>query len=134
MLSEAIDSAMLEAMLLRRDLPVHMEAHLRLVSQDGTGAWLNATPSRDSGKAISPELFRITAKRRLRLPVLDRPGICPCCGLALDVYMDHASVCQCNGDRTIRHNALRNLVCVIAELAGLQPEKEKTGLHSHDEI
>ena len=37
-------------------------------------------------------------------------------------------VCPCNGDRTIRHNALRNLICTIAALAGLMPEKEKAGV------
>ncbi len=42
--------------------------------------------------------------------------------------MDHALVCQCNGDRTLRHNALRNLVYQVAALAGLMPEKEKVGL------
>ena len=37
-------------------------------------------------------------------------------------------VCQCNGDRTCRHNRLRNVVFEDAKRAALTPEREKAGL------
>lgn len=127
-LSSAIDSASVESLLLEEELPVASQAHLLLMLQEGSGSWLHATPSRENDTIMPGELFRIALKRRLRLPLLEEPGVCPCCGQGMDIYMDHALVCPCKGDRTLRHNALRNLVCVVAELAGLRPEKEKSGL------
>ena len=46
----------------------------------------------------------------------------------LDIFADHCLVCPCGGDRTIRHNGLRNLVHTEAFEAGVRPEKEKAGL------
>ena len=46
----------------------------------------------------------------------------------MDTYGDHALVCPAGGDRTIRHNALRDAVCFLCKSAGLNPEPEKTGL------
>eukprot|EP00435_Cladocopium_sp_Y103_P045835 s1599_g13.t1 len=37
-------------------------------------------------------------------------------------------VCCAGGERTTRHNALRDAICVWADRAGLQPEKGKPGL------
>ena len=67
-------------------------------------------------------------KRRLRMRLLADPGVCPCCGQNLDVYMDHALTCMCGGDRTLRHNSIRNEVFAEAREAGLRCEKEKSGL------
>ena len=46
----------------------------------------------------------------------------------MDVYGDHTLVCQCNGDRTIRHNALRDVIFAELQVAWARPEREKTGL------
>eukprot|EP00973_Karenia_brevis_P005963 811082-Karenia_brevis.AAC.1 len=46
----------------------------------------------------------------------------------MDSYGDHALVCGCNGDRTVRHNALRNAVCAEASVGNMSPEREKAGL------
>ena len=43
-------------------------------------------------------------------------------------YGDLALTCACAGDRTRRHNAIRNRVHDAAEERGLGPEKEKAGL------
>ena len=127
-LSESIDSAKLESMLISDATPVHVRAHLRLVSQDGAGAWLNVAPAAEDDTEMTGQLFRVAVKRRVRAPLLEREAPCPCCGLAMDVWMDHALVCSCNGDRTLRHNAVRNLVYWLAAVSGLLPEKEKPGL------
>ena len=46
----------------------------------------------------------------------------------MDSYGDHALVCQCKGDRTKRHNALRNTVYADALLGNMGAEREKAGL------
>ena len=46
----------------------------------------------------------------------------------MDSFGDHALVCACNGDRTIRHNCLRNVVYEEALMGGMSPTKEKAGL------
>ena len=50
------------------------------------------------------------------------------CGSALDIYMDHALVCSCGGDRTVRHNAIRNVTYSGCREAGINAELEKAGL------
>eukprot|EP00973_Karenia_brevis_P052429 7285383-Karenia_brevis.AAC.1 len=46
----------------------------------------------------------------------------------MDSFGDHALVCQCSGDRTVRHNRLRDVVCQSAGQGSLAPEREKAGL------
>jgi len=127
-ISKKLDKAKLEAVLTSSSTSVALKAHLNLVAMDGAGAWLHAPPVDELGTKMGAELFRVAVQRRLRMPILDRPSACPCCGSGLDIFMDHALVCQCGGDRTLRHNAIRDLVYKEAARAGLRPEKEKQGL------
>ena len=46
----------------------------------------------------------------------------------MDRWGDHALVCCCHGDRTLRHNAVRDVTFQEAVDAALQPEREKAGL------
>ena len=46
----------------------------------------------------------------------------------MDTFGDHALVCSCKGDRTVRHHELRNRFHEDASTAGMSPEKEKAGL------
>ena len=46
----------------------------------------------------------------------------------MDTFGDHALVCPCRGDRTTRHNALRDLTYIEADSARCCPEREKQGL------
>ena len=73
-------------------------------------------------------MFQVALKRRLRVPVFAADGFCPCCGQLSDKWGDHALVCACAGDRTIRHNAIRDVVFEEAAGGGLRPEREKAGL------
>eukprot|EP00971_Amphidinium_carterae_P334967 6470571-Amphidinium_carterae.1 len=77
---------------------------------------------------MEPVLFQTALKRRLRMPVHAQQGLCPMCGEAMDVYGDHALVCQCSGDRNARHHHLRDILAKAADQGGLQPEREKQGL------
>jgi hypothetical protein len=101
--------------------------HLSLTSLPGAGAWLTAPPVED-GREIDSPLFKIALKRRLRMPVFDHDAHCPFCGQVLDTWGDHALTCQCGGDRTVRHNAVRNVCFEEAAGGGTKPEREKSGL------
>ena len=46
----------------------------------------------------------------------------------MDVFMDHALVCPCGGDRTLRHNAIRNVTYAACRESGINAELEKAGL------
>ena len=67
-------------------------------------------------------------RRRLRTRFSEQDLQCPKCDRILDGYGDHALVCCGGGDRTRRHNLLRNVVYHAAEAANLRPELEKPGL------
>ena len=103
-------------------------AHLSLVGLPTAGVWLQAPPVVEDGRAIEPSLFRVALRRRLRIPVQTGDSFCPLCGDTMDSFGDHALACQCNGDRTVRHNCLRNIGCEDARVAGLQAERERPGL------
>ena len=61
------------------------------------------------------------------VPFSDEDSICPLCHAVQDRFMDHGLVCGCGGDRTKRHNCLRNETYHFAASAGLNPELEKPG-------
>ena len=126
-LSELVDAGSKDTLNHRRDADVSYRAHLSLQSLRGAGAWLIAAPTDDELSIASP-LFQISLQRRLRLRVQDADCYCPLCGLTMDSFGDHALVCACNGDRTIRHNCLRNVVYEEAVAGGMSPTKEKAGL------
>ena len=77
---------------------------------------------------MDPELFRTMIQRWLRVPVFDAEYHCPLCDDVIDRYGDHCLTCACGGDRTRRHNLLRNEAFHICNSAGLNPELEKPGL------
>ena len=77
---------------------------------------------------MDSELFHLSVARRLRLRLLEDFATCPCCGASLDAYMDHALVCICGGDRTLRHHAARDDLAHSSREAGIRAEKEKAGL------
>ena len=102
-------------------------AHMDLSILPGAGAFLTA-PLVDDGREFDSPLFQVALKRRLRAPLFESDGPCQLCGEVMDRWGDHALTCSCGGDRTIRHNAVRNICYEEALDAGLRPEREKAGL------
>ena len=82
----------------------------------------NSTPACQANSSVGP------SRVGLRVRLLSEQAACPCCGSCLDAYMDHALVCSCGGDRTLRHNAIRNSFFRSALDSGVCAEKEKQGL------
>ena len=62
------------------------------------------------------------------MQIFEKPFFCPLCDGAMDVWADHALTCACGGDRTKRHNLVRNVAVRLATSAGWRPEPEKMGL------
>ena len=118
-MSAMIDGALRHAIQEGSRADAAFSAHVSLTGLPGSGAFLTAPPVGD-GREIDAPLFKVALKRRLRVPVYEEEFCCPLCGETMDVWGDHASVCSCGGDRTIRHNAIRNICYQEATDAGLR--------------
>ena len=46
----------------------------------------------------------------------------------MDSFGDHALTCPCSGDRTVRHNRIRDGFYQDAKQGNMAPEREKQGL------
>eukprot|EP00973_Karenia_brevis_P039504 5452573-Karenia_brevis.AAC.1 len=54
--------------------------------------------------------------------------VCSQCNGVMDRYADHTLVCCCGGDRTKRHNLIRNSLHMSFQAAGFAFELEKPNL------
>jgi hypothetical protein len=100
------------------------------VAQPHAGSFITAVPSNEDGNdtIMRPRVFRTAVLYRLGLPVLNQPKPCPLCTQPINIYGDHATCCAKKGDLVIRHNAMRDLVGVIARDGVLNPQLEKKGI------
>ena len=83
-------------------------ALLRSEAEQGARAWLAAVPAaktRMEGAAFVMEL-----QRRLGVPDAPADAWCPKCDGIMDRFSLHAGTCAAGGERTQRHNALRDLL------------------------
>ena len=127
-LFQAIDSHTYE--LIREDSRNDQRflAHLNLTTAGGAGSWLHTVPSKALGTHVDPRLYKTMVQRWLRLPLYESEFNCPFCDDVVDKHGDHCLTCSCGGDRTKRHNLLRNEVFHLCNSAGLSPELERPGL------
>ena len=103
---------------------------LRRLAQPHAGGFVTALPSRHDGfdTIIKPRTFRTAIYYRMGIPLLTQETSCPLCTQTINIYGDHATCCSKSGDLIVRHNALRNLVELIASAGFLDPELEKKGI------
>ena len=127
-LSHNIDRNTLKSLKEGEASNKYLKAHLNLTTASGAGSWLNVIPSKALGTHVDPEIYRTMVQRWLRVPIFQSAFHCPMCDNIVDVFGDHCLTCSCGGDRTRRHNLLRNEVYYICNSAGLHPELEKPGL------
>ena len=127
-LSQDIDSRTLENIKEGAGTNVHFRAHLNLTTTGGAGSWLHTVPSKALGTHVDPILYKTMIQRWLRMPLYDSEFNCPLCDEVVDKHGDHCLTCSCGGDRTKRHNLLRNEVFYQCHSAGLNPELERPGL------
>jgi len=107
-------------------LSVADKAHVNSEMLCGASDWLDAVPS--AANAMSPEEFITELKVRLLQDVFSQDSFCELCGDVMDAKGRHAATCPCGGDRTRRHNGVRDRICAFAHDARQRPEKEKPGL------
>ena len=127
-LSHEIDRCTFGKIKSQNENNVHFKAHLNLTTASGAGSWLYTTPSKALGTHVDPELYSIMVQRWVRVPVHYTESHSLMCDKVMDRYGDHSLVCACGGDRTKRHNLLRNEVYYFCNSAGLNPELEKPGI------
>ena len=127
-LSAKVDAKVCHHLLDPSSHDRHRVAHLSLLRIPGAGVWLFAIPvSLES--CIPAPLFRVSSRRRLRMPIWTQDTSCTLCGQAMDQWGDHALVCGCGGDRVTRHNLVRDVVHSAANnQARLGAVLEKPGL------
>ena len=128
MLSQHIDDHTLE--LIREDnlINPHFQAHLNHTTTSGAGSWLHAVPAKALRTDVDPLLFRTMIQRWIRVPIFELESHCTYCDDIIDRHGDHCLTCACGGDRTKRHNLLRNEVYYFCHSSGLSPELERPSL------
>ncbi|CAE7316738.1 unnamed protein product [Symbiodinium sp. CCMP2592] len=99
------------------------QAVLRSEAEPGARAFLAATPH--GRRRMEPAAFVAELRQRLCMPDATQDEWCPRCDCILDKFSYHAGLCSAGGERTLRHNALRDLLCTWVGRAGLHPEREK---------
>ena len=127
-LSSFVDTGAIKQLTDPENAFLCFQSHMSLLRLDGAGTWLHAIPSEALGTKVAPQLFVPMLQRRLRMPVFEKPFFCPLCDGVMDIFADHALTCACGGDRTKRHNLVRNVGVRLATSAGWRPEPEKPGL------
>ena len=94
----------------------------------GAGVWLFALPDSPESHIPAPP-FRVSLRRRLRMPIWTQDINCTLCGQVMDKWSHHALVCGCGGGRVTRHNLVRDVVRSAAnDRASLGAVLEKPGL------
>ena len=99
------------------------QAVLRSEAEPGARAFLAAAPH--GRKRMEPAAFVAELGQRLCMQEAVQDEWCPRCDCILDKFSYHAGLCSAGGERTLRHNARRDLLCSWVDRAGLQPEREK---------
>ena len=127
-LSKAIDNCTLKQLIASKMDDTKYQAHLNHTTASGAGQWLHTVPSKASRKHVDAPHYQVMIQRWLRAPIYEETFHCGYCDDIVDVYGDHCLVCACGGDRTKRHNLLRNEVFYTSLAAGLAPELERPGL------
>ena len=84
-------------------------------------AWLNVTPSTSLSLHFFDQEFALYYW--LGLQILEEGSSCPVCKSSADIFGDHQVGCGGNGDRILRHNAIRDAIFSAAQSAPLVPER-----------
>ena len=94
------------------------------------GDWLNTVPTKALGLHLRPREFITAVKYWLGVQVYEEEGTCPSgdCTLESNKFGDHAVICSFGGERTARHDQLRNALYMTARQAALNPTREELAL------
>ena len=127
-LSQNIDNCTLHEIKESPSNNTCFKAHINHTTTSGSGSWLHAVPSKALRTNVEPLLYRAMIQRWLRVPIFESEFHCPYCDDVIDKYGDHCLTCSNGGDRTKRHNLIRNEVFYFCSSSGLNPELERQHL------
>jgi hypothetical protein len=129
-LSQAIGHAAFGRLL---DSAEPMEAaRLRAVAAPHAAAWLHAVPSPAWGQKLSPQEYTALAQWWVGQRFFDTDDFCPKCNRIMDTGAHHCMECMTDGQRTVRHNRLRDAFAAILRAAWMDPQVEQPGLLPED--
>ena len=99
--------------------------------QDGAKDFWTAIPSKALGTAVPAAEFTVEIQYRLCMSQGSNveASFCPLCDAVMDDRGHHCRQCSAGGDRTVRHNRVRNEVhAFCCNKAGIHAELEKANL------
>jgi hypothetical protein len=124
-LSRCVDESSLFR-LMEATTGIRHKALISSVQLSHTGDFLNVVPSAQLGLQLRAIEFRLACQYRLGLAVYPQEGPCSFCNKPSDMFGDHAiSACGHSGDRTRRHDSLRDALYSTAQATMLAPKKEE---------
>jgi hypothetical protein len=127
-LSRRVDESRL-IRLIEVTTDMRQKALISSVPLKHTGDFLNVVPSPQLGLKLQGTEFHLASQVRLGRPVYPHGGRCPFCEKPSDDLGEHAiSACGFLGDRTRRHDTLRDALFAITQAAMLAPKKEEKNL------
>jgi len=109
--------------------PIHA-ARMRACSQARAGSWLTVFPNRVLGTYLSNHEFSVLLRFRLGMAVYPTsdPLYCRLCHSQCDNMGVHSTQCETGGDRTARHDRLRDTILTLIRSSGLSTSREPPGL------
>ena len=131
-LSSAIDEAV-HQQLLSSTQSTRARALALSTSLPHAGDWLNGIPSATLGLHLQDQSFRCCLRYWLGVPLHSSPYSCPECHSTADKFGDHQVGCGGNGDRIVRHNAIRDVLFSAAQSAALGPVREASSMISNSQ-
>jgi len=92
------------------------------------GNWLIVVPNEHFGTELSSLEFNTAVKFRLGAQLFPVDSVCSECESPMDIKGVHSSHCMLGGNRSSRHNAVRDIVYSFASSARLSVAKESKWL------
>jgi hypothetical protein len=94
------------------------------LDNSNSGKWLLVVPNEHFGTELSSIEFLTAAKFRLGAPLFPEVALCLACDAPMDTRGVHATQCMHGGNRTSRHNAVRDIVYTFASSGRIPVAKE----------
>jgi ubiquitin carboxyl-terminal hydrolase 44/49 len=92
------------------------------------GAWITMPPIRALGQRIDNLAFRTQIRRWLGIPMETMERRCTKCPMTMDIHCDHAMVCAMGNERTLRHDAIKDILAQLGGDTGHVTTSEELGL------
>ena len=103
-------------------------ARINSLGLPNSGAWLNVLPSPSLGLHLKTAEFIVCVRYRLGLQIFPSEGVCVACPAISETSGDHAVSCGLGGERTYRHDAIRDCLFSTCVQACLGPTREDRAL------